>query len=145
MILKLIPLYSLARHSIDDAVSTRIHVPNSPGNPEEGESESDHQPQDDVEDHWVHICVRRCEVQCLEVKEKQILRKYNRESRQGTKQDPYGLRNVSTNLRVQAERYTTSLTCADHALFNSIPCIKLFGLPCVAVRLTMCSCSAYHV
>lgn len=43
----------LVGHPVDDAVVARVHVPQVVGHDDDGERQSDHQPQHDVEDHGV--------------------------------------------------------------------------------------------
>lgn len=43
----------LVGHPVDDAVVARVHVPQVVSDGDDGQGQSDHQPQDDVEDHGV--------------------------------------------------------------------------------------------
>jgi len=51
----LVVLLPLARHSVDEAVSARVHVPDSPRDGKDCQSNGNHCPKDDVEDDWIHV------------------------------------------------------------------------------------------
>jgi len=51
---KLVALHSLAGHTIDETVASRVHVPDAPRDSKYGEAKADHNPQNDVEDSRVH-------------------------------------------------------------------------------------------
>lgn len=62
----LVVLLPLARHSVDEAVSARVHVPDSPRDGKDCQSNGNHCPKDDVEDDWIHVGELWCQIQRLQ-------------------------------------------------------------------------------
>ena len=58
-------LYPLARHAIDDTVPSRVHLPHNDGDGVEGQGQSDHQPQPDIENYWIVAVIGHAKVHSI--------------------------------------------------------------------------------